>query len=235
MTEEDSGRPPAETFHTVADTEQARLLSNRGSFRFFEPFIAKEQSATAAAAEVGCALDTMLYRIKTFLRAGLLQVAKLEKRAGRPVKHYRSAYDAYFIPFEVTPFANLEERMREHYRSLEAVTVPAAAKLLRKSGLEGYEFYRHAETGTVWGSSAARRGELSDLLRLFHNPHDPEIRDAYRGMLGGDFNSELYLTYDEAKALMLRFYELRSEAVANQPKPGTNTYLLSVRFLPLEP
>ena len=126
MTQEDSGRPSAEAFHTVTDAEQARLLSNRESFRFFEPFIAKEQSATAAAAEVGCALDTMLYRIKTLLGAGLLQVAKLEKRAGRPVKHYRSAHDAYFIPFEVTPFANLEERMREHFSEAQIVELTYA-------------------------------------------------------------------------------------------------------------
>ena len=100
MAEGDSGRPPSDVFHTVSDPEQARLLSNRESFRFFEPFVARELSATGAAEEVGCALDTMLYRIKTFVRAGLLQVSRLEKRAGRPIKHYRSVYDAYFIPFE---------------------------------------------------------------------------------------------------------------------------------------
>lgn len=232
MAEIDSGRPPAEAFHTVADSEQARLLSDRESFRFFEPFVARELSATAAAEEVGCALDTMLYRVKIFLKAGLLKVSRLEKRAGRPVKHYRSIHDAYFIPFEMTPYAELEERMREHHRAQEAVILPASAKLLRDSGLEGYEFYRHTD-GTVWGNSASRSGELSDLLKLFFNPHDAQFAASYQGPLGGDFNSTLHLSDAEAKALMLKLYELRNDAQNRQPSPGTKSYFLSVTFLPL--
>ena len=235
MAEQNSGRPPVEAFFTVTDPEQARLLSNRESFGFFEPFIARAQSATEAAAEVGCKLDTMLYRIKTFLKAGLLQVSRLEKRAGRPIKYYRSVHDAYFIPFEVTPYAELEERMREHHRAQEAVILPATAKLLRESGLEGYEFYRHSESGTVWGNSASRTGELSDLLKLFFNPHDAALVASYRGPLGGDFNSTLYLTDAEAKALMLELYELRNNVKTRQPAPGTKPYFLSMTFLPLEP
>ncbi len=235
MAAQNSGRPPAEVFHTVTDPEQARLLSDPASFRFFEPFVACELSVTAAAAEVGCNLDTMLYRVKTLLRAGLLEVSRLEKRAGRPIKHYRSVHDAYFIPFEVTPYVGLEERMREHHRAQEAIILPATAKLLRESGLEGYEFYRHAESGTVWSNSAARRGELSDTLRLFFNPHDAQLAASYRGPIGGDFSSNLYLTDAEAKALLLKLYELRNDPVTRQPSQGTKPYFLSVVFLPLEP
>ena len=235
MTEGDSGRPPAEAFFTVTDPEQARLLSDPESFRFFSPFVGRELSASAAAAEVDCKLDTMLYRIKVFLAVGLLQVSRLEKRAGRPIKHYRSVHDAYFIPFEVTPYAELEERMREHHRAQEAVILPATAKLLRESGLEGYEFYRHSESGTVWSNSASRTGELSDTLQLFLNPHDAALVASYRGPLGGDFNSQLYLTDDEAKALLLELYELRNNVETRQPAPGKKPYFLSMTFLPTEP
>ncbi len=234
MAERDSGRPLTELFFTVTDPEQARLLSDPESFRFFEPFVARESTATAAAAEVGCALDTVLYRIKTFLKAGLLQVSRLEKRAGRPVKHYRSVYDAYFVPFEVTPYAELEERLREHHRAQEAVILPATAKLLRESGLEGYEFYRHSESDKVWRNSASREGELNDLLRLFFDPHDAQFAAFYQGPIGGDFNLNLFLTDDEAKALMLKLYELRNDARTQQRVSGTKPYFLSVTFLPLE-
>lgn len=234
MAEQDSGRPPTEAFCTVSEPEQARILSNRESFGFFEPFVAHELSATAAAAEVGCELDTMLYRIKIFLKVGLLQISRLEKRAGRPIKHYRSVHDAYFIPFEVTPYAELEERMREHYRSQEAVVLPATAKLLRDSGLEGYEFYRHTESGSVWGNSASRRGEPSETLQLFLNPHDAALVASYRGPLGGDFSLSLYLTDDEAKTLMLELYKLRNDPETQQAASGTKSYFLSVTFLPLE-
>ena len=234
MAEQDSGRPPAEVFFTVTKPEQARLLSDPESFRFFEPFVACELSATAAAEEVGCTLDTMLYRIKTFLKVGLLEVSRLEKRTGRPIKHYRSVHDAYFIPFDVTPYAELEERMREHHRAQEAVILPATAKLLRDSGLEGYEFYRHGKSGKVWGNAASRTGELSDTLKLFFNPHDAQLAASYRGPIGGDFNSTLHLTDAEAKALMLKLYELRNDAKTQQAASGTKPYFLSVTFLPLE-
>ena len=234
MAEQDSGRPSAEAFYTVSDPEQARLLSDPESFRFFEPFIARELSATVAAEEVECNLDTMLYRIKTFVKAGLLQVSSLEKRAGRPIKHYRSVHDAYFLPFEVTPYAELEERMREHHRAQEAVILPATAKLLRDSGLEGYEFYRHSESGKVWGNAASRSGELSDTLKLFFNPHDAQLAASYRGPIGGDFTSTLHLTDEEAKTLMLKLYELRNDVKTQQTASGTKPYFLSVTFLPLE-
>jgi hypothetical protein len=235
MTAESSGRPSAEAFYTLTDPEQARLLSNPASFRFFEPFVARERSVKAAATEVDCALDTMLYRVKTFVGAGLLRIARLEKRAGRPIKHYRSVHEAYFIPFEITPYAGLEERMREHHRTQEAIILPAVAKLLRESGLEGYEFYRHPESGTVWSNSAARRGELSDKLRLFFNPRDAQLAASYQGPIGGDFSSNLYLTYAEAKALLLKLYELRNDPMTRQLSQGTKPYFLSVIFLPLEP
>ena len=235
MTVPDSGRPLAEAFHTVTDLEQARLLSNPSSFKFFEPFIARERSVTDAAEEVGCKLDTMLYRVKTLLKAGLLKVSRLEKRAGRPIKHYRSVHDAYFVPFEVTPYAELEERMRDHHRSQEAVILPAVTKLLRESGLEGYEFYRHTGSDTVWSNSAGRSGELSDVLRLFLNPHDARLTASYQGPIGGDFSSRVYLTDAEAKELLLKFYELRNDFVSSRPAAGKKPYFFSVVFLPLEP
>ena len=154
MTQIDYGRPPAEAFHTVGDPEQARLLSDPQSFKYFEPFVARALSATAAAAEVGCALDTMLYRIKTFLKAGLLHVVGSEKRAGRPVKHYRSVFDAYFVPFEVTPFAELEERLAAGFRERQALVVPRLARVLKQSGRDGRRVYRRLDNGDVWQESA---------------------------------------------------------------------------------
>jgi hypothetical protein len=68
MAGEDSGRPPPEAFVTVRDPKQARLLSDPKSYAFFRPFVACEKSVSEAAAEVGCAADTMLYRVKTFER-----------------------------------------------------------------------------------------------------------------------------------------------------------------------
>ena len=91
------------TFHTVTDTRQAQLLTEPKSKAFFKPFLAAERSAGEAAAELGCNLNTVLYRVKTFLEAGLLTVSREQTRKGRAVKYYRSSYDGYFVPFTKTP------------------------------------------------------------------------------------------------------------------------------------
>ncbi len=126
MTEPDSG-----SFHTVTDPEQARLLTEPVSKEFFKPFLAHERSASQAATIMRCNLNTVLYRIKTLLRAGLIKVVREMPRKGRPVRVYRSVHDAYFVPFSVTPYATLEER-------LEVQAEPSSRDLsrltLRRSG-----------------------------------------------------------------------------------------------------
>lgn len=60
----------------------------------------------------------MHYRAKTFLDSGLLKVVREEKRAGLPVKIYRSIADAFFIPFELSNHADQEGQMIERYESI---------------------------------------------------------------------------------------------------------------------
>jgi hypothetical protein len=106
-------------------------LSDPESFRYFEPFIARDRTVKEAAEAVGCNLDTMLYRVRKFLNAGLLKVTRVEKRAGRPIKHYRSTSEAFFVPFEVTPYAELEERLEALMRA-RLSQLPVAERLSGK-------------------------------------------------------------------------------------------------------
>lgn len=234
MTAQDSGRPPAEAFYTVTDPEQARLLSDPVSFRFFEPFIACERSVKAAAEGVGCTLDTMLYRVKTFLGAGLLQVARIEKRAGRPIKHYRSVHDAYFIPFEVTPYAGLEERLDAYYRERQKILVPAGARLLRSLGNEGRRVYRRLDDGDVWQESA---GDTQTFIDFYDAEAYARRFEARRGPLGEMMDDTLYLTEAEAKALLLEFHALwwRYAQGRSHSEESGRPYFMQFNFLPLEP
>lgn len=234
MTAKDSGRPPAEAFHTVTDPEQARLLSDPASFRFFEPFVARERSVSAAAEEVGCSLDTLLYRVGTFLKGGLLRVSRLEKRAGRPIKHYRSAHDAYFIPFEVTPYAGLEERLDAHYRERQKLLVPAGARLLRSLGNEGRRVYRRLDDGEVWQESA---GDIETFTDLYDAPTYRRRLEARRGSVGEMLDDTLYLTDAEARALLLEFHALwwRYAQGRSRSEESGRPYFMQFNFLPLEP
>lgn len=194
-----SGRLPAEAFYTITDAEQARLLSDRISLKYFRPFVAKERSATEAAEALGVALDTMLYRIKTFLKAGLIYVSRLEKRAGRPIKHYRSVHDAYIIPFALTPHANLEETLHLYFRECAEIVVPPMARTMRQSGREGRILYRDANDGTVWQSSY-------DIMKAGSTLYDSETQlgfvGQYRGSVGDFMDDRLELTDAEVHELL---------------------------------
>lgn len=232
MTAQDSGRPPPEAFHTVTDPAQARLLSDLASFRFLEPFVARERSVTAAAEEVGCTLDTMLYRVKTLLQVGLLEVSRLEKRAGRPIKHYRSVHDAYLVPFTVAPFAEVEERLTAHFREREMLIVPGMARVLRQMGREGRRVYRRLDDGEVWQESA---GDVQAAFNLRDADSYQTYMERYRGPVAEFMDDTLTLTDQEARELLTGFYEVwRRFKKQREAEVQRHTYFLQFAIVPLD-
>jgi len=220
MAEQNSGRPPSEAFHTVRDPVQARLLTDAESLAYFDLFVAREMTVKAAAEEMGCSLDTMLYRVKRFLAAGLLEVVRTEKRAGRPIKHYRSSADAYFIPFEVTPFADLEERLAEALSGRRKTMTHGLAKLLREFGWLGVRVYRDG-SGEVWHDTAP------DIVTNME-PGDPTFPAMVQTSM------DVYLSREEAKALQLELFELiKRYQPRGVQRERAQHYLLEVALVPV--
>lgn len=147
----------------------------------------------------------MLYRVKTFVRVGLLEVSYEEKRAGRPIKHYRSVHDAYFIPFGVTPFANTEERLKAHFDERAALVVPRMAHIMRQLGREGRRIYRHAESAEVWSESA---GEAAPGFYVYDPERYRHQMDNYRGPAAEFMDDTLELTDAEARELLVELYDV---------------------------
>lgn len=232
--------PPADAFVRVDDPVQAKLLSDSAGLRYFEPFVARECTVTQAAREADCTPDAMLYRVRTFVNAGLLVVTREEKRAGRPIKHYRSSHDAYFIPFEVSPFAELEERSRAVWREREPRLMRASAAFIRSLGQEGQRIYRSGRDGEVWRDSAAAPGEGGGALgNLLQNITDPEqamqVIANYRGPVGSDFATELVLEDDDARELLgalLMLWRQYQDKATHTAKG--KRYHFSATFLPAE-
>jgi hypothetical protein len=199
------GRENLPTPEVIRDTEQARLLSDPKHSRYFEPFVARDCTVSQASKEVGCSLDTMLYRVKTFLQAGLLKIVKTERRRGRPINVYRSSAERYFIPFEVTPFEDVEARIRRQNRENENVVAPIMAKILRQSGREGRHIYRDAK-GEVWDSSGSDATTLppdlnsEEEIKKLAYQRDRPISETMAG--------EFLLSEEDAKDLLFEFYNL---------------------------
>jgi hypothetical protein len=201
------GRENAATPQTIRDTEQARLLSDPKHNRYFEPFVARDCTVSQAAKEVGCTLDTMLYRVKTFLQAGLLKIVKTEPRRGRPINVYRSSADSYFIPFEVTPFEDVEARVRRQNRENENIMAPIMARVLRQSGREGRYIYRDVK-GEVWDSSSTDGStpplDLNSVESIKKSVYQRGKDRPVAETIAGDF----LLAEEDAKDLLFEFYDL---------------------------
>lgn len=212
MTELNSG-----SFHTVTDAGQARLLTEPKSKAFFTPFLARERSASEAATFMGCSLNTTLYRIKTLLRAGLIHVIGERPRKGRTVKVYRSVHDAYFVPFRMTPYATLEERLEVQAEPIFAGLIRAYAAALRQNQRYGHHIFI-GEDGAVW---------TSDLL--------PELSPAGEPVIYSDMT--VRLRGEDARALGQELRDLYERAVRLGMQASgdgaAQNYLSMVVLLPL--
>ncbi len=207
-------------FFTVTDPKQAVLLTDATSKAFFKPFLARECSVSQAAAEVGCQLNTMLYRVKTFIRAGLLTVVREEKRIGRPIKVYRSVYDAYLIPDGVTPYADLEERLMRQIQPFWETLMRSLARAYRERGWGGQTLHRTNE-GVVTTSLAIKEDGLTDFWSV-----EPPY-EVYS-------DTGLYLKPEKAEAEAHKLLELLKDASQNITYEGGRRYILQVAFVPSE-
>lgn len=199
------------------------MLADPAVLRYFRPFLARDMTVGAAAAEVGCPPDTMLYRVRTFLRAGLLRVVRSQPRAGRPIKVYRSSHDAYLIPFARTPHASLEEAFTAAYADIYRRIARAQARRFARFSWEGNRLFRDGN-GETWLEGA------SDAERTF-DLDDPD-RPA-----GFDFALDVDLTRAEADALQAELVALLRRYGGYAPgtaRPGTDRHLLSVAFVPVD-
>lgn len=210
-------------FRQAEDEVQARILVDQETRRYFLPFLGREATISEAAAEVDCKPSAMLYRVGTFVRAGLLEVVREEPRAGRAIKVYRSTADAYFVPYSLTPFATLEEGFRRHYEANARLIAKSLARVFTERGWDGYRIFR-ADDGQPWMIGApVSSGLLQDPLEDSGLPP------------GTDYSAEVYLDRSQARALSEELNGLltRYRQPAQVDPTGTDKYFLSTILLPL--
>ena len=144
----------------VDDPTAAKLLVDEIFRAVLGAFVGRGRGVAEAAAELRLGLDAALYRVRRLHRAGLLVVVGTRPRAGRPVKLYRAAHDAWFVPFEVLPYADLEETFYELHVAQARSIARATARALRRSAWSGY-VVEHEGDGRL-----GMRGVRADGTRL---------------------------------------------------------------------
>lgn len=156
--------------------DQAAILANPKSRRYFEPFLGRENSVASASRELNCSVETMTYRTKTFLQADLLKVVHDQKRRGRSIKHYRAVADVFFLPFVNMGQADVRETLQMQYSNRLEPLVAGIARVVDKSQTTGQYFYCDPE-GEVWlsGSPPEKQpqsvSEMATALDAFGELH----------------------------------------------------------------
>ena len=189
----------------------------------FGCFLGRTRSVREAADALGRDLDAVLYRVRRLHAVGLLEVAAVQARAGRPIKRYRAVHDAWFVPFEALPYADLEETFLDLHAAHAARAARAAARWLARRSWAGYRIGVDA-TGRMWMRGAAEDDDAADA--------EPPRR---LGGPGGpmDAGNEMRLSPADARALqddltaLVATYEGRAE-------DGPPNWLLLVISVPLD-
>ncbi|WP_216321073.1 hypothetical protein [Deinococcus aestuarii] len=204
----------------VGTPEQARLLSDPVALRHLEPFLGRTLGAGAAAREAGVSVERMLYRVRQFLGAGLLEEVGMERRAGRPVRLYR-APAGLRVPFHLTPFADLEAQIAQHGRPFDRLRARAGARRLAELELGTRLLYRDSS------------GEVHSEVLLPEGRTLAEVRGKH---FGGDYMGVLWLDDDAARRVQAHLDALREELSGQgTEREGTRPYLVQTALLPLNP
>ncbi|MHA0036408.1 ArsR/SmtB family transcription factor [Deinococcus sp. PESE-13] len=95
----------------VSEEAQAATITDRRDLRRLAPFMRGECSVSQAAAELGLGLTATYKLTQRFVRLGLVQEVRRERRAGRNLLFYR-APAAFFVPFSVRPLEQMGEDNR---------------------------------------------------------------------------------------------------------------------------
>ena len=203
---------------TVHDPKAAAILTNPHTLRQLEPFLAREITIKEAAGEMGEKPNTVLLRVRRFLKLGLLEVVREEPRQGRAVKVYRSTADGFFVPFEVTSAESLEAALAErdaYWQELLQHNVVRSR--LEKAETYGTRIYRDPR-GRLQVQMAVTPEQNYTTLA----PDDPAVLSAWR--------DAVYLDFEDAKTLQREMFSLLKRY---QQKRGAQRYIVRLGLAPM--
>jgi hypothetical protein len=202
----------------VTDTEAADVLTQPSTLRQLEPFLARSLTITQAAKETGEKANTVLSRVRRFVKLGLLEVSEEIKRKGRSIKKYRSTADVFFVPYEATSAETLEVAMADRDAYWE--------ELLRKSVVKA----RVEDVGS-WGTRIYRdeRGRLQIQAAITPDKNYTML-DRNRPAVLSAWRDSVFLDFDDAKMLQREMFDLLKKY---QQKQGVQRYIVRLGIAPL--
>lgn len=210
-------------WQTITERRAMRLLLDNERRRVLTAFMLRPSSVKAAADSLGLPLKTVHDRVRTLEQLGLVRVTHSQARRGRPIKHYRSSADGFFVPFHATASASLgqfiADNLAPQFAIFNAQLAKAAQALIRNPKEAGFRLY--AQGGSIYSDltpSAERFDALRDLL-------EPEAPALMLSLV------PLRLTREDAKHLQRDMQQLLERYAG---RGGPEGYIMHVGLTPGE-
>ena len=167
----------------IESGDAASVFTDPKRRRILVAFLGCERSLSDAAKALDMPLNRLAYHVGVFLRLGLIEIVREQKRAGRPILYYRSAADSFLVPAELMrrrPGDALATELREALEHADRVSGRGDMLLFLDAGGRPRIGQTGGEAKTdasdFWRVLALSRDEaeelgrnLADLVRAFED------------------------------------------------------------------
>jgi len=195
----------------VTDHAGVDLLMNLAAVRRLVPFMHAEHTLGSAAKSAKVPASSLAYWVQRFLTTGLLEITRVQPRAGKPIPHYRALGSTFHVPFEAMPPGTRDEFLLRG----------------RKSAFEQFIAASNHDAAAYFdaGLSIAARDESGVELN-FIEPTDG------RTSLSVEWWGHCSLTDEEAADVRRTLEELQTRLGRGSDGPGRTRYQVVLGFAP---
>ena len=207
---------------SVKQAQVAAALLEPITLLVLAPFVLSERAPSSVASELGMPLNSLLYQINRLRELDLLEISRVESRAGRAIKYYQAVAESFYIPYHLTP-AETPEAL------LEQETIPRQKRLIRNL-VRSAQYALDKRGETVWGIQVALEGQKLVMRNAigpdsewnFLDPTAPAILDFW----AQDFKLE----FEDAKTMQAELCALLERYRA---KSGQQGYIVRLAMAPI--
>ena len=214
-------QPNSSSPKIVDEEKAAQLLVDLEQVKLVLPFMGQERSISEVAKDLDMAVDAMTYRVKRFVKLGLLEETRKEARKGRAITYYCAA-SAFFVPVKSIPNQTTEELFLHSDVGMRHTI----AKSMTKALYESTSFEN-------WGVLVQKSPDGKPSLGLTPPSADwgfEKLLDASAPALLSSW-MPLSLEFEDAKALQADLFQLIGKYASKQ---GSQDYLLGLALAPVE-
>lgn len=210
----------APEWRTVTRPGAVRLLLSDHYLPVLRRLMLDEWTVADLARACGLPINAAHHRVQALLREELAEVVATRPRRGRPVRVYRAAAEAFFVPYAATPAASPEAlvagREEAFTRSFDQALVQLGQSLVRDEREIGVRLYR--EGGQVVQDLTPQAGHFDPSAMLL--PPQPAV---------ALISTALSLTRADAKTFQNDLVELYLRYAERQ---GPERYLVRLHLVP---